>query len=252
MLRADSQTARTGSSSGRPGRGHQQQMLDELARVKRQGIEPPHTDREAANRPAIRQLNNAEGHGRTITWRPAGSGCKHVPMLDHLATHHLVAVALTFCLAGFVKGVLGLGPPTLAMGLLGIVMSPAEAAALLIVPSLVTNIWQLSVGLRLEELVRPLWPMLAGTCVGTWAGAGLLPGAGAMAATATRRWPSDRCSPSCRRSAAWLSGSWPGAVCRPTASAGGSFQACSHSDSTWRSRQHHDECGQPWHDRNAA
>ena len=98
-------------------------------------------------------------------------------MLDHLATHHLVAVALTFCLAGFVKGVLGLGLPTLAMGLLGVVMAPAEAAALLIVPSLVTNIWQLSAGPRLAELVRLLWPMLAGICVGTWAGAGLLSGA---------------------------------------------------------------------------
>lgn len=31
-----------------------------------------------------------------------------MPMLDHLAAHHLVAVAFTFCLASFVKGVLGL------------------------------------------------------------------------------------------------------------------------------------------------
>ena len=67
-------------------------------------------------------------------------------MLDHLATHQLLAVALAFCLAGFVKGVLGLGLPTLAMGLLALVMAPAEAAALLVLPSLVTNIWQLLFG----------------------------------------------------------------------------------------------------------
>lgn len=95
-------------------------------------------------------------------------------MLDHLAIHQLAAVALAFCLAGFVKGVLGLGLPTLAMGLLGMVLPPAEAAALLVVPSLATNIWQLLVGPSCRALLRRLWPMLAGICVGTWVGAGLL------------------------------------------------------------------------------
>jgi uncharacterized protein len=40
----------------------------------------------------------------------------------------------TFVLAGFVKGVVGLGLPTVAMGLLAIVMTPAQAASLLVVP----------------------------------------------------------------------------------------------------------------------
>ena len=51
--------------------------------------------------------------------------------------------AFTFLLAGMVKGVIGMGLPTLAMGLLGTVMPPARAAALLVVPSLVANVWQL-------------------------------------------------------------------------------------------------------------
>ena len=55
----------------------------------------------------------------------------------------LAVTAAAFLLAGFVKGVIGLGLPTVAIGLLGIVMSPAQAAAILVVPSLVTNIWQL-------------------------------------------------------------------------------------------------------------
>ena len=50
--------------------------------------------------------------------------------------------ASTFVLAGFVKGVIGLGLPTVAMGLLAIVMTPAQAASLLVVPSLLTNVWQ--------------------------------------------------------------------------------------------------------------
>jgi len=85
----------------------------------------------------------------------------------------LAFIAATFVLAGFVKGVIGLGLPTIAVGVLGVVMPPAQAAALLVVPNLVTNGWQLA-GPKLQAITVRLWPMLAGTCIGTWAGAGLL------------------------------------------------------------------------------
>ncbi|MEJ0071332.1 MAG: sulfite exporter TauE/SafE family protein [Pseudomonadota bacterium] len=86
----------------------------------------------------------------------------------------VILIALTFLLAGLVKGVIGLGLPTVAIGLLSLVMAPAHAAALLIVPSLVTNVWQLLAGPRFGGLLRRLWAMMVGICVGTWAGAGLL------------------------------------------------------------------------------
>jgi uncharacterized membrane protein YfcA len=54
-------------------------------------------------------------------------------------------------------------------------MTPAQAAAILVLPSLVTNIWQFVVGGELWALVRRLWPMLAGICIGTLIGALLLP-----------------------------------------------------------------------------
>jgi uncharacterized membrane protein YfcA len=95
----------------------------------------------------------------------------------------LLAVLATFLLAGIVKGVIGLGLPTIAVGLLSLVMTPAEAAALLVVPSLVTNVWQLALGPSFAGLVRRLWPMLLGICIGTWAGSGLLTGAGASNAS---------------------------------------------------------------------
>jgi uncharacterized membrane protein YfcA len=94
----------------------------------------------------------------------------------------IAAIAATFTLAGFVKGVIGLGLPTIAMGLLGSLMAPAAAAALLIIPSIVTNIWQMAGGPGLGPLLRRLWPMLAGVCVGSWAGAGLLTGSNTSAA----------------------------------------------------------------------
>ena len=87
----------------------------------------------------------------------------------------LSATAGAFLLAGFVKGVIGLGLPTVSIGLLGLLMTPAQAAAILVVPSLVTNIWQAAVGGGLIALARRLWPLLAGICLGTIVGAALLP-----------------------------------------------------------------------------
>ena len=88
----------------------------------------------------------------------------------------LIVAALTFLIAGFMKGVLGLGLPTVAMGLLSLVMAPAKAASLLIVPSFVTNVWQLAAGPSFGRLARRLLPMLVGVGAGTLAGAGLLTG----------------------------------------------------------------------------
>src|SRR6202034_2253554 len=97
----------------------------------------------------------------------------------------LIVATLTFLLAGVVKGVIGLGLPTVSMGLLSLVMAPAKAASLLIVPSFVTNVWQLAAGPSFGQLARRLSPMLAGVVVGTLAGTGLLTGSHAgQAATA--------------------------------------------------------------------
>ena len=83
----------------------------------------------------------------------------------------LLAALAVFLLAGVVKGVVGLGLPTIAMALLAFLMLPSRAAALLVVPSLVTNVWQLRPWGALGPLMRRLWPMQAGVCAGTLAGA---------------------------------------------------------------------------------
>ncbi len=97
----------------------------------------------------------------------------------------LALVAAVFVLAGFVKGVIGLGLPTITMGLLSVVMLPVQAAALLVVPSLVTNLWQIG-GSGLAALLRRMAPMLIGVCVGVAVGAGWLTGGGAGDDTAAR------------------------------------------------------------------
>jgi len=88
-------------------------------------------------------------------------------------------IACVFVFAGLIKGVIGVGLPTVVMGLLGAVMPPVHAASLLVLPTVVTNVWQLAAGPSFLALVRRLWLMLAGICVGTWAGSGLLTGGNA-------------------------------------------------------------------------
>lgn len=53
------------------------------------------------------------------------------------------------------------------MGLLGLFMPPVQAATLLIVPSLVTNVQQMLVGGALRTLLRRLWPMQLAVVIGT-------------------------------------------------------------------------------------
>jgi len=82
----------------------------------------------------------------------------------------LAAVFATFLAAGLVKGVTGMGLPTVAMGMLGALISPLVAASLLIVPSFATNVWQLFAGPSFGALLRRLWPMMLAVVVGTLLG----------------------------------------------------------------------------------
>jgi uncharacterized membrane protein YfcA len=94
------------------------------------------------------------------------------------AALRIAAIALTFLIAGTVKGVTGMGLPTVAMGVLGTLMLPAEAASLLILPSFITNVWQLLAGSGVVALVRRLWLMMAGIVAGTIAAASFVAGSG--------------------------------------------------------------------------
>jgi hypothetical protein len=96
----------------------------------------------------------------------------------------IIGAAAAFLLAGFAKGVTGLGLPTVAIGLLSLAMPPAQAAALLVVPTLVTNVWQLAAGPNFMGLLRRLWPMLLAICVGTWGAGDLVVADGSGRATA--------------------------------------------------------------------
>jgi uncharacterized membrane protein YfcA len=109
-----------------------------------------------------------EGRLRSFQIVPEFAATQACAMPDDFAKP--LAVALVFLVAGLVKGMVGLGLPTVAMGLLSLFMTPAQAAALLVAPSLVTNLWQLGAGPSLRPLLRRFWPLLFGICAGTAAG----------------------------------------------------------------------------------
>lgn len=96
----------------------------------------------------------------------------------------ICAIAAVFFLAGIVKGVTGMGLPTVAMGALGAMLSPIAASNLLILPSLVTNVWQLLAGRAFRPLMVRLWPMMLAICVGTMLGTSLLAGGDTVLSTA--------------------------------------------------------------------
>jgi hypothetical protein len=88
----------------------------------------------------------------------------------------LTFIAAVFFLAGFVKGVIGLGLPTVSMGLLAVAMPPAQALAIVIVPGILTNVWQTFAGPYFLGIVRRLWPLLLGLAVGIWLNADMMTG----------------------------------------------------------------------------
>ncbi|WP_227317282.1 sulfite exporter TauE/SafE family protein [Cedecea davisae] len=85
-----------------------------------------------------------------------------------------LAIAATFVLAGTVKGVTGMGLPTVAMGILGSLISPVAAAGMLLLPSFLTNLFQLYEGGNLPALLKRLWSMMLTIVLGTLASSSLL------------------------------------------------------------------------------
>jgi uncharacterized membrane protein YfcA len=83
----------------------------------------------------------------------------------------ILVVAGTFLVAGAVKGVIGLGLPTVSLALLTVAIGLTEAMSLLLVPSLVTNLWQAAVGGQGGAILRRLWPFLVMATATVWLGA---------------------------------------------------------------------------------
>jgi uncharacterized protein len=82
----------------------------------------------------------------------------------------IAAIFGTFLLAGSVKGVVGLGLPTVSLGLLTATLGLPTAMALLLVPSFGTNLWQAVIGGNGRAILLRIWPFLLMATATVWLG----------------------------------------------------------------------------------
>ena len=65
-----------------------------------------------------------------------------------------------FIIAGTVKGVVGLGLPSISLALLTLAIDLPSAMSIMLVPSFITNIWQAVVGGEFKAILIRIWPLL--------------------------------------------------------------------------------------------
>jgi uncharacterized membrane protein YfcA len=86
----------------------------------------------------------------------------------------LLLILPIFLLAGLVKGVAGFGLPTVSIALLALFRPLPEAMALMLVPSLATNVWQALAGGQLRAVAPRIGAFLGCAAIACFAAAGQL------------------------------------------------------------------------------
>jgi uncharacterized membrane protein YfcA len=81
----------------------------------------------------------------------------------------VLPATVAFVLAGFIKGVLGFGFPIIALILLTLYTGLLDALAIIVVPTLVTNIWQALSGSHLRAIFGRMWLYFACAMAGIFA-----------------------------------------------------------------------------------
>ena len=90
--------------------------------------------------------------------------------ISMIETFTLIIIGGTFLLAGGVKGVIGLGLPTVSLGLLAAAFDLTTAMAVLLIPSFITNVWQAVVGGNGKTILQRIWPFLCLATITIWLG----------------------------------------------------------------------------------
>ena len=92
----------------------------------------------------------------------------------------MILVGLTFLFAGMVKGIIGLGLPTVTIAVMTLTIGIKEGIALIVIPTIMTNIWQAFVGGDFHSLGRRFWSFILVGCLCTWIATGILVRANAL------------------------------------------------------------------------
>lgn len=77
-----------------------------------------------------------------------------------MSTEAIAFVLGIFFIAGIVKGLVGIGLPTITLALTSFVLPLSDMIALIALPTVVTNLWQAAVGGHFKKIVRRQWPLI--------------------------------------------------------------------------------------------
>lgn len=86
----------------------------------------------------------------------------------------VLLVAFAFAIGGGVKGIVGLGLPTIAMAILANVVSLRTAIGILIIPLLISNLWQIIQVGAIGSLALRFGLLNAAAAIGLWIGTEIL------------------------------------------------------------------------------
>ena len=77
-----------------------------------------------------------------------------------MTTEHILLALAVFLIAGVVKGLVGLGLPTITIALTSLVLPLSDTIALIALPTIFTNLWQAAVGGKFWRILRRQWPLI--------------------------------------------------------------------------------------------
>lgn len=86
----------------------------------------------------------------------------------------LAIAAVAFTVAGFVKGVVGFGFPVITLIILTLTIGLLDALAIVVIPTIVINIWQSLSGPHLKDIVRRMWLYFVTAAIFIWFTSGYL------------------------------------------------------------------------------
>lgn len=97
--------------------------------------------------------------------------------LDSLpAADILLVIVAGFLVGGLVKGLIGGGLPSIVVPIMALVVDPAYAAAVTLIPVMATNLWQAVDGNRMFGVLRRFWTYYLCLALGVGAGSQILVG----------------------------------------------------------------------------
>lgn len=100
------------------------------------------------------------------------------------ALWEVAVIAAIYFVAGIVKGGIGLGLPTVSIGLMAAWLPVEQAAGILIIPVIMTNIWQAFFGTAFKLVMTRLWSLLVAMVIGSFIAAWLIAGVDTAVAAA--------------------------------------------------------------------